>query len=95
MKDCKSIIQSYFFKINEELWAYCKNGVTDNDIRSILPIDVIKSDIEFFRYFKNSNEKLVFYQMIPLNFYLNFSSIRLGKIQIINLKKIKAFASNS
>ena len=61
MKDCKSIIQSYFFKINEELWAYCKNGVTDNDIKSIVPMDVIKSDIEFFRYFKNSNEKLVFF----------------------------------
>ena len=56
LKECKSIIQSYFCKINDELWSYNKTK-SENDIRSIVPLDVIKTDVEFFRYFKSSNEK--------------------------------------
>lgn len=57
MKECKSVIQEYFFKINEELWAFSKNPNCQMDIRSIVTTDVLKGDIEFMRYFRNSNEK--------------------------------------
>jgi hypothetical protein len=75
MKPCKQIIRDYMSEINNKLFDTFCNRTNNADITSIVPLETMKSDAQFFDYIKNSNEKL-------------------GKVQIFNLKKIQAFATN-
>ncbi len=75
LKPSKEIIQDYMFEINCKLMETFRKTTNNLDIVSIVPLDILESNTQFFDYIRNSNEKL-------------------GKIQILNLKKIQAFATN-
>ena len=56
MKDCESIIE-YLFQVNDELNRTFRNEGINDDVTEIVPLDVMKSDTDFYSYMKSSNEK--------------------------------------
>ena len=49
-----SSVCEYMFKVNEKL-AEFSGVLSDDDVTSVVPTDVIKSDDAFFEYIYNSN----------------------------------------
>ena len=79
-----------------------RNESSDNDVVSIVPLEIMKNDENFFDYLFNSNEKYIFIiwrirndrKNLSKNILIFLYEFSLGKIQVLNLKKIQAFATN-
>ena len=53
----KAEIEKYLLDINESLNKYFRDQNSDQDIESIVPLDLLKKDKNFYNYIKKSNEK--------------------------------------
>lgn len=64
MRGCESI-RAYLFEINSRLWSLGSNSKID--INSIVPLEIIKDDLEFFNYLRDSNNRLGNRQIVNLD----------------------------
>ncbi|KAL5008105.1 hypothetical protein ScPMuIL_013686 [Solemya velum] len=64
-------VRQYMHEVNLDLNRYM-TATSKEDVREIVPMDVLENDMDFFEYICTSNNVL-------------------GKVQILNLKKIQAF----
>lgn len=68
-------VRNYFYEVNCRLQTL-KNSNSPMDVNEIVPLKILKEDVIFSEYIRNSNNKL-------------------GKRQILNLRKIQVFYQNS
>lgn len=57
-RENRHIVRDYFHQINNDLNEYFRNDKSDLDVNTIVPLDILKNDKNFFNYIKDSNEKI-------------------------------------
>ncbi|XGW12126.1 hypothetical protein V3C99_013086 [Haemonchus contortus] len=71
-KNYSDAVRDYLKRVNVKLYEFTKAG-SSKDVVSVVPLETLKSDEEFFKYLKEHNERLADRQSTYLRKYLSFA----------------------